>query len=113
VSGATIERDQESASPFAHDAQVPSGMPLTGLACNYVSLAFRPHRQYVFYNTLFGNQMIWMFCLMIVMTPTFFKLGAATVMVGVLQAMLVVALVVASAALGTSLWLWLRRHKAI
>ena len=58
--------------------------------------------------------MIWMFCLVIVMIPTFFKLGAATVMVGVLQSMLVAALVVASAAVATSLWLWLRlrRHKA-
>ena len=56
--------------------------------------------------------MIWMFCLVIVMIPTFFKLGAATVMVGVLQSMLVVALVVASAAVGVALWLWLRRHKA-
>ena len=56
--------------------------------------------------------MIWMFCLVIVMIPTFFKLGAATVMVGVLQSMLVVALVVAAVAVATSLWLWLRRHKA-
>jgi hypothetical protein len=56
--------------------------------------------------------MIWMFCLAIVMIPTFFKLGAATVMVGVLQSMLVAALVVASAAAGVALWLWLRRHKA-
>jgi hypothetical protein len=56
--------------------------------------------------------MIWMFCLVIVMIPTFFKLGAATVMVAVLQSMLVAALVVVSAAVGTSLWLWLRRHKA-
>jgi hypothetical protein len=56
--------------------------------------------------------MTWMFFLVIIMIPTFFKLGAATVMVGVLQSMLVVALVVASAAVGISLWLWLRRHKA-
>ena len=56
--------------------------------------------------------MIWMFCLVIVMIPPFFKLGAATVMVGVLQSMLVVALVVATAAVVTSLWLWLRRRKA-
>ena len=56
--------------------------------------------------------MIWMFCLVIVMIPTFFKLGAATVMVGVLQSMLVVALVVGTTAVVTSLWLWLRRRKA-
>ncbi len=56
--------------------------------------------------------MIWMFCLVIVMIPTFFKLGATTVMVGVLQSLLVGALVVASAAVATSLWLWLRRHLA-
>lgn len=56
--------------------------------------------------------MIWMFCLVIVMIPTFFKLGAATVMVGVLQAMLVVSLVAATAAAGVALWLWLRRHRA-
>jgi hypothetical protein len=56
--------------------------------------------------------MIWMFCLVIVMIPTFFKLGAATVMVGVLQSLLVAALVVAAVAVGISLWLWLRRHKA-
>jgi hypothetical protein len=46
------------------------------------------------------------------MIPTFFKLGAATVMVGVLQSMLVVALVVGTTAVVTSLWLWLRRRKA-
>jgi hypothetical protein len=56
--------------------------------------------------------MIWMFCLVIVLIPTFFKLGAATVMVGVLQSMLVVALVVGTTAVVTSLWLWLRRRKA-
>ena len=56
--------------------------------------------------------MIWMFCLVIVMIPTFFKLGAATVMVGVLQSLLFVALVAATAAAGVALWLWLRRHKA-
>jgi hypothetical protein len=56
--------------------------------------------------------MIWMFCLVIVMIPTFFKLGAATVMVGVLQSMLVVAVAAATAAMATSLWLWLRRRKA-
>jgi hypothetical protein len=56
--------------------------------------------------------MIWMFCLVIVMIPTFFKLGAATVMVGVLQSLLVVALVAATASAGVALWLWLRRHRA-
>ena len=58
--------------------------------------------------------MYWMFRHVVAMIPTFFKLGAATVMVGVLQSMLVVALVVASAAVGVALWLWLwlRRHKA-
>ena len=56
--------------------------------------------------------MIWMFGLGIIMIPTFFKLGATTVMVGVLQSLLFVALVVASAGVAVSLWLWLRRHKA-
>ncbi len=55
--------------------------------------------------------MIWMFCLVIIMIPTFFKLGAATVMVGVLQSLLFVALVAATASAGVALWLWLRRHK--
>jgi hypothetical protein len=56
--------------------------------------------------------MYWMFRHVVAMIPTFFKLGAATVMVGVLPALLFITHVVASAAMATPLWLWLRRHKA-
>ena len=72
----------------------------------------RSRRRYVSHNTLFGELMIWMFCLVIVMIPTFFKLGTATAMVGVLQSLLVAALVVVTAAVVTSLCLWLRWRKA-
>ncbi len=55
--------------------------------------------------------MPWMFCLVVVMIPTFFKLGATTVMVGVLQSLLVVAVVVTAGATATALWLSLRQRK--
>lgn len=55
--------------------------------------------------------MPWMFCLVVVMIPTFFKLGATTVMVGVLQSLLGVAALVAAGATATALWLSLRQRK--